>query len=655
MKIIPHPLRRSVAAVLATAFVTTGCAVIPNPFTRDQVQNRAREDLKRIADEQDAMVAPLTLEDATARAVKYNMEYRVRLMEEAAANRQLDVAQFDLLPKLTANAGYLWRNNEAFSFGVQPNGQVTTSPSTAQERIRNVASLEFSWIILDFGVSYYRAKQLANQTLIADERRRKALQNLVQDTRYAWWRAEGAQRLLPEIDGLLDEISQVNARTRLIEARRLLPPLQIAAFRRSLLDLEQQVALRRQELVQANLDLAALMNLRPGLPLSVVTRPDDGRVVPDLTATREALEQIAIENRPELREEGYKLRITQDEAKKQILSLLPNFGVTFGGYYDSNRFLVNNSWAGGGYNIAWNLVRAFSIPAQQRASKAQEAIDETRRVAVTTAILAQTQMSAVRYALLAGEYRVWDSAARDDGRIVDYLTSARSVGLETELEVVRARARLINTKVNRDLVYAALQAAMGRVYTSVGLDSLPEELASHDLPELARELSTRMAAFEQANFVAQEPLDFVRVRMQPVQGIQDAGDDGARIFESGMQRIVRLSRIPVTTTEASPFTVTSALKLEEPKEGARQALLTVAVTDPAGKTLASAEQRSTLVDPLTPEQWRALGESAGYRIVEPLRRLVVAEAGARRSAAVTAAAGAAAGTPATAPAGLPLR
>jgi len=655
MKIIPHPLRRSVAAVLATAFVTTGCAVIPNPFTRDQVQNRAREDLKRIADEQDAMVAPLTLEDATARAVKYNMEYRVRLMEEAAANRQLDVAQFDLLPKLTANAGYLWRNNEAFSFGVQPNGQVTTSPSTAQERIRNVASLEFSWSILDFGVSYYRAKQLANQTLIADERRRKALQNLVQDTRYAWWRAEGAQRLLPEIDGLLDEISQVNARTRLIEARRLLPPLQIAAFRRSLLDLEQQVALRRQELVQANLDLAALMNLRPGLPLSVVTRPDDGRVVPDLTATREALEQIAIENRPELREEGYKLRITQDEAKKQILSLLPNFGVTFGGYYDSNRFLVNNSWAGGGYNIAWNLVRAFSIPAQQRASKAQEAIDETRRVAVTTAILAQTQMSAVRYALLAGEYRVWDSAARDDGRIVDYLTSARSVGLETELEVVRARARLINTKVNRDLVYAALQAAMGRVYTSVGLDSLPEELASHDLPELARELSTRMAAFEQANFVAQEPLDFVRVRMQPVQGIQDAGDDGARIFESGMQRIVRLSRIPVTTTEASPFTVTSALKLEEPKEGARQALLTVAVTDPAGKTLASAEQRSTLVDPLTPEQWRALGESAGYRIVEPLRRLVVAEAGARRSAAVTAAAGAAAGTPATAPAGLPLR
>jgi len=655
MKIIPHPLRRSVAAVLATAFVTTGCAVIPNPFTRDQVQNRAREDLKRIADEQDAMVAPLTLGDATARAVKYNMEYRVRLMEEAAANRQLDVAQFDLLPKLTANAGYLWRNNEAFSFGVQPNGQVTTSPSTAQERIRNVASLEFSWSILDFGVSYYRAKQLANQTLIADERRRKALQNLVQDTRYAWWRAEGAQRLLPEIDGLLDEISQVNARTRLIEARRLLPPLQIAAFRRSLLDLEQQVALRRQELVQANLDLAALMNLRPGLPLSVVTRPDDGRVVPDLTATREALEQIAIENRPELREEGYKLRITQDEAKKQILSLLPNFGVTFGGYYDSNRFLVNNSWAGGGYNIAWNLVRAFSIPAQQRASKAQEAIDETRRVAVTTAILAQTQMSAVRYALLAGEYRVWDSAARDDGRIVDYLTSARSVGLETELEVVRARARLINTKVNRDLVYAALQAAMGRVYTSVGLDSLPEELASHDLPELARELSTRMAAFEQANFVAQEPLDFVRVRMQPVQGIQDAGDDGARIFESGMQRIVRLSRIPVTTTEASPFTVTSALKLEEPKEGARQALLTVAVTDPAGKTLASAEQRSTLVDPLTPEQWRALGESAGYRIVEPLRRLVVAEAGARRSAAVTAAAGAAAGTPATAPAGLPLR
>ncbi|MGH8620301.1 MAG: TolC family protein [Burkholderiales bacterium] len=655
MNVIPHPLRRSVAAVLATALFTAGCSVIPNPFTRDQVQNRAREDLKRIADEQEPLTAPLTLEDATARAVKYNMEYRVRLMEDAAAYRQLDVAQFDMLPKLTANAGYLWRNNEAFSYGVQPNGQITTSPSTAQERVRNVASLEFSWNILDFGVSYYRAKQLANQALIADERRRKALQNLVQDTRYAWWRAESAQRLLPEIDALIDEINQVNARTRLIEARRLLPPLQIAAFRRSLLDLEQEIAVRRQELVQANLDLAALMNLRPGLPLAVVTRPDDDRAVPDLTATRESLEQLAIDNRPELREEGYKLRITQDEAKKQILSLLPNFGVNFGGYYDSNKFLVNNQWAGGGYNIAWNLVRAFSIPAQQRASKAQEAVDETRRVAVTTAILAQTQMSAVRYALLAGEYRVWETATRDDARIVDYLTSARSVGLETELEVVRARARLINTKVNRDLVYAATQAAIGRVYTSVGLDSLPEELASHDLPTLARELSTRMAAFEQANFVPLEPLDFVRVRMQPVRGVPGTDDEGTRIFDTSLQRIVRLSRIPVTATEASPFTVTTALKLEEPKEGARLAFLTVAVVDAAGKTLASTEQRSTLVDPLTPEQWRALGESAGYRIVEPLRRLVVAEANARRSATATAAAGVAAGTPATAPAGLPIR
>lgn len=44
--------------------------------------------------------APLTLDEALARALKYNLDRRAKMMEEALALRQLDVSNYDMLPKL---------------------------------------------------------------------------------------------------------------------------------------------------------------------------------------------------------------------------------------------------------------------------------------------------------------------------------------------------------------------------------------------------------------------------------------------------------------------------------------------------------------------------------------------------------------------------
>jgi outer membrane protein TolC len=180
------------------SLVLAGCAVTTQPLEpaeRDRLGQDARDQLFA---GQERFERPLTLEEATARAIKYHAEQRQRRMEEAAATAQLDVAQFDLLPRFVANAGYSTRNNEAFGFGVTPDGTITTVPSAAQEKTIRTGSVGVAWNLLDFGVSYYRAKQLSDQKLIAEERRRKALQILAHDVRVAWWRAEAAQRLMPQ-------------------------------------------------------------------------------------------------------------------------------------------------------------------------------------------------------------------------------------------------------------------------------------------------------------------------------------------------------------------------------------------------------------------------------------------------------------------------
>ncbi|MBD9680864.1 TolC family protein, partial [Pseudomonas sp. PDM18] len=111
-----------------------------------------------------------TLNDALARAIKYNLEGRLKVMEQALASRQVDLATFDMLPRMALEAGYAGRNNVSASSSKSVlTNQQSLEPSTSQDRDRDVADLTMVWNVLDFGVSYVSAKQQADQRLILDE------------------------------------------------------------------------------------------------------------------------------------------------------------------------------------------------------------------------------------------------------------------------------------------------------------------------------------------------------------------------------------------------------------------------------------------------------------------------------------------------------
>lgn len=620
---------RSLVLAIGSALVAAGCAVKPVALTDEAHLKRAVEDQRRLFDEQEPIKAPLTLHQAIARALKYNMDYRTRLMEEASALGQTQLANFDLLPRLTAAAGYSTRSNDSFGFGYTPTGAISTTPSAATERNHRSDSLTFSWNVLDFGLSYLRAKQLADQSMIAEERRRKAMQNLVLDVRNAWWRVEAAQRLLPETDTLLAEVDQAATRAKLIETRKLLPPLQIVAYKRSLLDLEQQISMRRQELAQAKLELAQLLNLRPGLEYAVATPRIDDPTPPDLVASIEVLEQIAAQNRPELREEGYRARITQLEGDKQLLSLLPSLAFDTGVNYDSNKYLVNNRWSSAGLNLSWNLMKLVSLPSLNDANQSAAKVDETRRLAMVSAVLAQTRIAAVRYRLLTHEFAIWDDAVNDDVRIVGYLNASKQVGLETELELIRAKARGMVSRINRDLMYANLQGAIGRLYNSIGIDSLPLEAESHAPDALAAALAKTIQGWEDASFAPKPPRAQTPVAVIPVAGL---AKEDADAFTGSLHRILRLSKIAtVGRGQPAPYRVESAIVLQPPGVSGQPATMKLKLLDTAGAVLFEGEQKSMLMTPVGPEQWRALGEGAGYRVIDPVRRHLVKAAAAASS------------------------
>ena len=609
-ELLNRRLRFPIAAALVVVALA-GCVVNPKPLGQDERDRLGADSGAALFAGQEAPMGPITLAEAMARAIKYQADYRQRQMEQAATTAQLEVGKFDMLPRVMVNAGYTTRSNDSFGFGFNPNGQIATNPSASQERDIGTASIGFAWNLLDFGVSYFRARQLADQTLIAEERRRKALQTLMHDVRVTWWRAEAAQRLLPAADAMLAEIERVSERTRVIEARKLLPPQQTATLRRALLDLAQQISLRRIELSTAKVELAALVNVPPGFDLRVAAPSSPAREVLDLTADVDQLEALALRARPEIGEEAYRARISADETRRAIVGLLPGLSFDLGANYNSNKFLVNNTWNSAGMAVMLNMVKLFSLPAIRRSDEAQKEVDTARRLATAMAVLAQTRLSTVRYDLISDEFRIWEEATRDDDLVVSYIESGNKVGIDTEIELIRAKARAMVSQMNRDLAYSLLQGSIARIYHSVGYDSVSSEEETRSVADLGRILQTRLADLESAHFKRHVDPAPTTVAIEVV---KSASGNSAALLREGAQRVLELSKVRIVEGDTADVRLELDATLEKADEGKLPARIDIRIVRPGGDR--SASFRTTMSEPLDDEQWRVLGEGAAYRVLD---------------------------------------
>ena len=193
--------RTSHAVLLA--LLLAGCSVQPKAFDANENQARSADLVVRANADQEPVTGPIDLYEAMARAIKYNLDGRVELMNLALAQRELDLSRYDMLPKLVATVDYGGRDN--YSGGISKSlltGQTSLEPSTSSEKNVVQSDLTLSWDVLDFGLSYVRAKQAADRVSIADERKRKVINRLIEDVRTAYWRAVSAERLLTQIQEL---------------------------------------------------------------------------------------------------------------------------------------------------------------------------------------------------------------------------------------------------------------------------------------------------------------------------------------------------------------------------------------------------------------------------------------------------------------------
>jgi outer membrane protein TolC len=487
---------RSAGLAALTALLLASCTMKPEPILQQEHVQRAKDDYQTLYAAYKPLEAPLTLSDAIARALKYNYDSELSKVELSLQDKQFDLALTQMLPRLAASAGYNWRSNDNAAESVSElTKQQTLQYSFSEEPEHGTAGLELSWNIVDFGVSYYQAKQQGYRTFVAVERRRKVINGIVKSVQEAYWKAEAANRLLPRVIPLLADAQHMLDASRESTSKKLEPALQSLDFQQNLLQVIGQLKHIQSDLITARLQLASLVNVPadgliqfPAMDMSIhgMAGPIDPR----------NLETIGLAMRPELREEAYQEKIDKQDIYKEIIKMMPGVGILGSINYDSNRYLFNPSWGQLGIQASYNLANLIEGPKAIEAARTSVEVAKARRLALSVAVLTQVNLSYQEYQVALDDYGVTKQIDDVQQQIRVASRNISAANAQSEADRVRRELAAMVSELSYDRSVAQVHTALVNLYSSVGVDLVPASVQTDDLAALSQQINRAIAGWE---------------------------------------------------------------------------------------------------------------------------------------------------------------
>src|SRR3546814_1598431 len=90
------------------------------------------------------------------------------------------------------------------------------------------------------------------------------------------------------------------------------------------------------------------------------------------------------------------------------------------------------------------------MPALDAAGKNQDKVADLRRMALSMAVLTQVRVAAQRYYLAREQFNFAEQSMEVDSRLRDYAQASASISADSKLEYIRADARWLLSRYQRD-------------------------------------------------------------------------------------------------------------------------------------------------------------------------------------------------------------
>lgn len=448
-----------------------GCSSAPARVDLDGNASALQERLREQIESEEMITAPVSLYEAMARALKYNLDQKIELAEIAMRIKQGEARSADMLPTLVAGMGGTYRSNESGSRSKSLlTGRQSLEPSTSSEQANTSADLMLSWDVLDYGLARARQRQQADEQIISVERRRKVINRILEDVRTAYWRAVSADRTSKKLASLEVMTKRALRQSEELEQRRIASPSILLGFQRDLLQVSGEVQRLQRELAMSKTQLAALMNLAPDTSYQLYL-PDRSDFVPGLPGSADAMVMTGLRYRPEVRESLYRQRIVRGEIDIAYLRAMPSVRSVLGLNHDSNDFLYNQHWLNISSRVSWNLLEAFRYPKVKAAIEAESAALQQRDLALAMAIMTQIYVARSRFLRLSEELGIASRAQMVQLRLVTQAQGAFKARAISQQQLVREEMNYILAEIRYDVAYSDAQNAYANLYASMGLDN----------------------------------------------------------------------------------------------------------------------------------------------------------------------------------------
>ncbi|SOE19046.1 outer membrane protein TolC [Hoeflea halophila] len=504
--------RMPLAITLACS--VSACSIHPAPFTESHFTLRAKNNIQRMAAYQEPISGAISLGEAMARALKYNLELRIKQEEASLAKAKLDLQHYSLLPKAVLNSGYTSRNNLQASTSLNLiTNRADNSPSTSQDRQQISTDISLGWDILDFGLSYIKAQQSSDEVLISRENWRGTLHKLMEDVRTQYWRASTYERLIGRLKKLQSRTDAALAnsakRSRGYETNRLVA----LNSERELVKVKQAINDLEQDLINAKIELARLMNLRPGteFSLDISRRPHNHLRI---NMPLDDIFLLAVSKRPELRQNEYEQRINIKESQANILNMVPSLRAYATGNQNSNSFLLNSNWVSVGAAMSWSLLNVFQYPAKRHVTRSKQQLLDMKARSLTMTVMTQVYLGLIRYDYFIDKLAMAEQLLSVQKRLTRQMRLEAKASRVSEQELILEEMNELIAEARCDIAYADLQRAYGGLLASIGIEFSPTAESDVPLDVLAKALEAGWdAALEHIH-----DADLIVNETRPVQG-----------------------------------------------------------------------------------------------------------------------------------------
>ncbi len=492
-------IKIGLVSVLLSAMLFSGCTSQYRVDLVKQRRDNLAEELKLIqVRETMSFPDPLTLDDVIKIGTQNNLEMRIsRIMADIEKDNAL-AEKLNMLPQLSLSGNLGYRNSYNISKYQDVNtGQEYLGSSTNQEKATKLMNIDLSWNILDFGLSYLRARQAVMGTEIKRMERIRQSQKLAVELSAAYWRAVLTVKDLERVKAIEAEATEYKTRAEALVAQKRLDPFIAKGIEKQVSDLSITSNNLQAEITAVKIELAKLMGLSPvtrfelsgesSAEAYLENMPDSSKVDP------RKLEIVSLNHRPELFSADLEEKVRQDEARSVLVSMFPGIRLSASQNFDYNSFLLNTTWSSVGVSVAENIL---ALPSKYMSWKAKDktvSMVKAQRLMLTAGIIAQVHMAFHDYRTKEKQFRLYHNAWLISEDLLNMSRERNKLGTVTDVQITQRMMETVVSKLQRDRSLTDVMNAYNMLLVTLGLnfEQWTEKLAQMNENAMPEDIQTR--------------------------------------------------------------------------------------------------------------------------------------------------------------------